>query len=684
MREVLLYGGTTEGRVLAERLSAAGISVELHVATDYGNYVMPKLPGVMVVTGRLAEEEMRELAQKGFAAVVDATHPFAQEVSHNIEKSLMGSKIPLYRLQREACDETEAQSLYYEDQESCAQALARSEGNILLTTGSSHLESYCRQAGLRERLFVRILPGSENLKKCEKLGIRGHQIIAMQGPFSREMNLALIRQFGIRHVVTKASGAGSGFQEKGEAAAEAGILLHVIGSPAKEQGMSFSQVAEALSTQFGKPVDGSAHIEISLIGIGMGIDQITVEAKRALDKAQLVFGAPRMLETFAEGREWCPGYRAEEILPVLMERKSHFVGEILRAAILFSGDTGFYSGCEKIKSELNKNGFRDVTVYPGISSVSCLAARVGVSWQDAALFSIHGRTGIPGWEAQLLSAVQCHEKTFLLVSDGRELKQVGKLLTEAGLGSCRMFCGFSLSYPKEQLLVFYASEAEQCSEARLGTCLLLNEAARDAKCVPGILDAAFIREKVPMTKEEIREVSLCKLGLTGQSVVYDVGSGTGSIAVECGLLSPRIRVYAIEQKAEALALLKKNLGAFHLYNVFPVEGTAPEALVPLEPPTHVFVGGSSGKLEEILRCVWEKNSQACVVVNAVSLETVSEVTGLLRNQASFAGGILQGEATQLQVSRSRELGAYHLMQAENPVTIFRLYLSDPAKGKEIL
>ena len=177
-----------------------------------------------------------------------------------------------------------------------------------------------------------------------------------------------------------------------------------------------------------------------------------------------------------------------------------------------------------------------------------------------------------------------------------------------------------------------------------------------------------------MTKEEVREVSLCKLGLTEDAVVYDVGSGTGSIAVECALRCPKGRIYAIERKPEAMALLKQNLEKFHQYQVVLVEGTAPEALTELEPPTHVFVGGSGGRLREILRCVWEKNPDACVVVNAVSLETISETTGLLREPCEFSERTLTAEAVQLQVSRSRELGAYHLMQAENPVMIFRLRL----------
>lgn len=674
MSEVLLYGGTTEGRLLAERLSAAGISVELHVATEYGSYVMPKLPGVTVVTGRLNAEEMKQLGKKGFRAVVDATHPFAKEVSENIRTSLMTNEIPFYRLKREACREIDGSICRYENHENCARALSVTEGNVLLTIGSKDLKKYCLNEDLRKRLFVRILPGADNLENCEACGLRGRQIIAMQGPFTKEMNLALIHQFGIEHLVTKASGAGSGFAEKAESVQAAGIMLHVIGAPADEKGMSFAEVAAALSRLLGKQVDGSTHVEVSLIGIGMGPGQLTLEARQALEEANLVFGAPRMLEKLAAGKESYPYYLAEDILPVLVEKREHFSDGVLRTAILFSGDTGFYSGCEKIKSELNKNGFDKVKVYPGISSVSCLAARVGVSWQEAALLSIHGRMDQVGLKTRLIAAVEHYEKTFLLVSDGQEIQKVGALLTEAGLGDSEILCGFRLSYPDERLIRLRASETEKISAGGLCTCLIVNSSAHAARVVPGLPDEAFLRERVPMTKEEVREVSLCKLGLSEDAVVYDVGSGTGSIAVECALRSPGGRVYAIERKPEALALLRRNLDKFHLYHVIPVEGTAPEALQELEPPTHVFVGGSGGCLEEILQCVWEKNPDACVVVNAVSLETIAQMTRLLQEPQEFAGRHLSAEAVQLQVSRSRELGAYHLMQAENPVMIFRLRL----------
>lgn len=675
MSEVLLYAGTTEGRELAQRLSEAGVTCDVCVATEYGSEVMPKLPGIQVLVGRLDVDGMRALALGGYHAVVDATHPYATEASGNIRKSLQGTDIPYFRLMRKkAMRDLDGNIQVFDDNESCAKALSATKGNILLTTGSKELAAYCSDEGVRKRLFVRVLPGMESISKCEELGIRGRQMIAMQGPFSKEMNLALFRQFSIAILVTKESGVSGGFAEKLAAAQEAGIPVYVIGNPERDKGMSFREVTEELSGLLGKRINGNEKIEISLIGIGMGPEMLTLEAKQKLDEAQLVFGAPRMLEGLTAGKESYPYYRAEDIVPVLRKRQGKSSGGTLKASVLFSGDTGFYSGCEKIKTELKQAIHGEIKIYPGISSVSYLAAKVGISWHDASLLSIHGRTGKQGWESQLLTSVTYHEKTFLLVSDAADIKKCGELLTEAGLGHCTLVCGFSLSYSDEQICQMKAEEAGKMPDQGLCTCLILNSTVEQMPLVPGLCDDAFLREKVPMTKEEVREVCLCKLGLTEKAVVYDVGSGTGSIAVECALRSPDIRVYAIEQKPEALALLKRNLEKFHLHHVVPVAGTAPEVLQDLEMPTHVFVGGSSGRMEEILRCVWEKNVDARVVVTAVSLETISEVTRLLDVFSNFKERSLYTQTIQLQVSRARELGAYHLMQAENPVTIFCMRL----------
>lgn len=678
--KVLIYAGTTEGRLLAQELSRAHIACDVHVATEYGQMVMPELAGVKVCVGRLDVEEMRALLKKNgqnnYAAVVDATHPFATEVSANIRESTKGSGIPYLRLQRRMddgiCSIPENEGMkeragtvhVFADYESCVQALTDTSGNILLTTGSKELAVF---APLKERLFVRVLPGLESIGLCEKAGIRGKQILAMQGPFSEEMNLAMIHQFSIRYLVTKASGAHSGFQEKLAAAQKAGITACVIGKQEQEQGMSYAQVTETLSRLLGHTISGRPEVEISLIGIGMSAATLTQEAKRALEESDVVFGAERMLEMVENSKETYPFYLAKDILPVLRQKESQMDGQKLKVSILFSGDTGFYSGTEKIKTELNKNNYKKIRIFPGISSVSYLSAATGIAWQDAKIISIHGKKDTAETRALVLDAIRHFPKTFLLVSGVEDVRRIGCWIEEEKLTQTRMIAGFQLSYDREKIRELSYEEAKNAKEEGLYTLLLCNENVQKRRLVPGMSDESFLRvmegeKTVPMTKEEVRALSLCKLGLTEDAVVYDVGSGTGSIAVECAKCSPGIRVYAIEQKATAQQLLRRNLEKFHLANVIPVDGKAPDILESLEPPTHVFIGGSSGCLADILHVIWEKNPRTRVVVNAISLETVAQITEL-------AAGKMQTEIIQVQVSRAKTVGTYHLMQAENPVYI---------------
>lgn len=670
--KVLIYAGTTEGRLLAERLADAHVACDVHVATEYGQMVMPKLQGVQVYVGRLDKQAMRELVcNRGYAAVVDATHPYATEVSENIRASLQGLAIPYLRLLRGSQSAEPSQDVrYFADYESCADALRQTSGNILLTTGSKELHRFCQKETLRERMYVRVLPGRESIRLCEEAGICGKQILAMQGSFSEEMNLAMIHQFSIRYLVTKESGAHSGFQEKIKAAHQAGITACIIGRQKKEEGLSFEEAAETLSGILGVTVTSCPKVKINLIGIGMGKATLTQQAQEALESADLIFGAERMLEVAPEGREMYPFYLAEDILPILRQREKTSGGGELNIAILFSGDTGFYSGTEKMKTQLKKNGYSDICIFPGISSVSYLAAATGVSWQDAHILSIHGMSDRRKAQALVTDAARCHAKTFLLVSGAEDVRNISIWLGKLNLPGLQMTVGYRLSYPEETISCVSWEEAARTEKEGLYTILLQNATPIEQRVVPGVADTAFLRvqdgtqKTVPMTKEEIRELSLCKLGLTEDAVVYDVGSGTGSIAIECALRSPKIHVYAIEQKPQAQQLLRENMEKFQLANIIPVDGKAPDAMEALEPPTHVFIGGSGGELEEILACIRRKNPAAKIVITAVSLETVAKLTELTERQ--------NAEIIQVQVSRAGKIGDYHLMRAENPVYICTL------------
>lgn len=675
MKRILIFSGTTEGRRLCELLAENGISCTVCVATEYGETVMEKSEKVTIRTGRMNRQEMTSfLKDFGDAVVVDATHPYATEVSENIRLSAREQSLPYLRLKRQTNMEKEGVRQpfvqYFEDNEACVQALLASEGNILLTTGSKELSVYCREETLRKRLYVRVLPGQESISLCEEAGLTGKQIIALQGPFSEELNAALMRQFSIRHMVTKESGRAGGFLEKVNAAESAKVNLLVIGNPEKEEGLSFSGVCKELEKILGKTLSRKSHLTVSLIGVGMGnADTMTGEAERAWAEADYVFGAQRVIANFSKGKKAFPCYLAKDLIPKLTQiMQEEYVEEDVKAVVLFSGDSGFYSGCEKLyqalcewKKELPKEQAA-IRIYPGISSVAYLAAAAGINWQDAKLMSVHGKGGVDHWKSSVLHTVRSHEKTFLLLSGVQDIQQLGNILWENGCDRCNIAVGYQLSYEEEMVMWCTPKDCRQFTKEGLYSCFILNPEWNRRVLSPGTKDSAFIREQVPMSKEEIRELVICKLRLREDSVVYDIGSGTGSVSVDIGKLSGGISVYAIEHKMEAAKLTERNVKNAGLYNVSVVEKSAPEAFDGLVPATHAFIGGSSGNLKEIVNKLYEVNPRMRVVMTAVSLETVAQI-----NEILGSGYVAEEEIISVQVSRAKNVGNYHLMQAENPI-----------------
>jgi len=222
---VLVFGGTTEGRLLSHALARRGAAVTVCVATAYGREEQGDEPGVTVLTGRRTEREMEELLE-GMDLCIDATHPYAVAVSTLSREACKAVGVPYRRLLRA---KSESEGVEVESATEAASLLANMEGNVLLTTGAKELPAF--SALEPERLYPRILPSHEGLAACEAAGIPHRNIIAMQGPFSRELNEALIRQYDIRSVVTKDGGAAGGFSEKAAAAVATGATLVVLRRP---------------------------------------------------------------------------------------------------------------------------------------------------------------------------------------------------------------------------------------------------------------------------------------------------------------------------------------------------------------------------------------------------------------------------------------------------------------------
>lgn len=247
MKRVILFAGTTEGRRVSMFLSEHGIDVTACVATEYGRLVMQEGPHLEIRTGRLDYEGMTALLP-GYDLVVDATHPYAAVVTETLQRAAAEKGIEYWRLLRPAGrSQTEWHAANMEE---AVEQINHTEGAVLVTTGSKELEILQGVRNHEERLYARVLPTVEALEKCRNMGLKGSHVIAMQGPFSMELNLAMMRQLGIRYLLTKDSGKAGGVEEKLSAAEKAGVTAIIVGRPAVEKGFSEETVIKALCERY--------------------------------------------------------------------------------------------------------------------------------------------------------------------------------------------------------------------------------------------------------------------------------------------------------------------------------------------------------------------------------------------------------------------------------------------------
>ncbi len=416
-------------------------------------------------------------------------------------------------------------------------------------------------------------------------------------------------------------------------------------------------------------------------------DSFSLEAIHACLEAELLIGAKRMLEAAKnlragvldeesdpegeETRTWTwdffEEYRPQEIVNYI---RCH--PEYQTVAILLSGDVGFYSGAKKLKAtleedqSLSQRGI-EISMLPGISSVVYFASKLGIYWEDAAFASIHGR------EENVVGIVRNHEKTFVLAGGNECIRKLLNKFSYYGFEDLQIFLGLDLSYESEEIIELTKKDFDGIKEEKQKTSLSLlyiqNPQAKKTRLTAGIPDGDFLRGEVPMTKEEVRSVSLSKMHLKKDSIVYDIGAGTGSVSVESALLAVRGRVYAVECNPKALDLIEENARKFQLDNISVIQGMAPEAMEDLPAPDVVFIGGSKGHLREILQLVMSKTKEARIVINAITLETLSEA---LKCCKDFS--IKDDEILELNVSKATSIGNYHMMRANNPIYIISFTL----------
>lgn len=391
-------------------------------------------------------------------------------------------------------------------------------------------------------------------------------------------------------------------------------------------------------------------MNVTLIGMGSGQpENLTLQGLAALRQADLILGARRLLAVLPAGctENRAAAYRPDEVAELLQTSGAE------NAVLVYSGDTGFYSGASSMMEKLEALGVR-ARVLPGLSSIQLLAAALGRPWQGWNLVSAHGRTCDP--------VAECMQgrPTFFLTGGSEDPATLCAQLAAEGFGDVQGVVGQCLGTPEEKL---FRGSVKELAAGRFNSLsvLLVDAAEVLPRRAPGLPDEAFERGDVPMTKQEVRAAVLAKLAVRPEDILWDVGAGTGSVSVELALAAPRGRVYAVECRPEGCALIKANREKFRTRNLVLVEGLAPDALSDLPAPDAVFIGGSKGSLAAIVDAALDKNPDARICVSAIALETLSAAVAALTAKGRTV------QVSQIAVSRAKAVGGLHLMMAQNPI-----------------
>jgi precorrin-6B C5,15-methyltransferase / cobalt-precorrin-6B C5,C15-methyltransferase len=389
---------------------------------------------------------------------------------------------------------------------------------------------------------------------------------------------------------------------------------------------------------------------IKLIGIGAdGKASLPRLYERWIYESELLVGGERHLAFF-------PDYQGETLtirggLSQLVERLRH---ETKRTVIVASGDPMFYGIGSYLSSKL------PIEVYPTVSSVQWAFAKMGEKWQDAEFISVHGRI-MKG----LAQRIDGCEKVAILTDETNSPNAIAKYLLSYGMTEYRAFVGENLGSQDERCRFFQLEEMADAEFSPLNVVILQKTKAGPTWSL-GIDDDEFLQRKPDkglITKKEIRVLSISALRLHAKSVVWDIGTCTGSVAIEAAKIAREGAVFAIEKNAHDIEICKENLKKFRV-DITLVHGKAPEHLDEFADPDAIFIGGTSGEMGPLLDvCCQRLKRNGRIVINAVTIETLAQAAEGLKQRG------FQVDVMLAQISRSKPILELTRFDALNPICI---------------
>jgi precorrin-6Y C5,15-methyltransferase (decarboxylating) len=395
--------------------------------------------------------------------------------------------------------------------------------------------------------------------------------------------------------------------------------------------------------------------KVHIIGVAPeGASSLLPEARRLVDGAEMVFGGRRLLQMF-------PSLSGEKIIikSNLAEVASLIKRNLgrKRMVVLASGDPNFYGIASYLVAKLGKNVFE---IMPNVSAMQLAFARIRESWEDAVFVSVHSRP-----IADIVETVRLNDKLGIFTDGKHTPAAIARVLLEHGVDGYRAYVCQNLGGEDEKVVKTDLPNLVKMKFSPLNIVILLREKSKTGpRQMLGIPEASFHRRDGLITKQEVRAVSLAKLALAENGIVWDIGAGSGAVSIEASFIARKGHVFAIEKNQKDVTIIKKNLRKFNMPNVEVVHAFAPDGLNNLPDPTAVFIGGSGGRMEEILDLVSRRlKPGGRIVINIVALENLSAAVNALK-----ARGFVP-EVSLINIARSTKVLELTRFEALNPVFV---------------
>ncbi len=411
---------------------------------------------------------------------------------------------------------------------------------------------------------------------------------------------------------------------------------------------------------------------VTVVGMGMSPDDLSATAHAIINEADVLIGGKRHLACFRNlpAEKISLQKNLQGIAPVIKK----LLGKKRRIVVIASGDPGYFGIARTLIRQLGKER---VEIIPNITAFQAAFAAIKESWDDALLLSVHGRP-IP----RLAFLLQGHEKIGILTDSRNSPGAIAAqaLAEDPLLASVPVFVAERLGSRDEKISRCRLKELPGIGFSSPNVMIIMPPARRRKgdsthPGAPGIPDKLFKHRRGLITKDEVRVFTLAKLNLPRRGTVWDIGSGSGSVAIESALGSPELTIYAVEKNTRCIRDIKLNIQRFGVgAAVRLIRGEAPRALKGLPPPQRIFIGGTGGELLPVLRaCCRALLPSGRIVINAATLETVDKAMAFFRKRGWPV------DVTLLNLSRMKRVGSHNRFEALNPV--FVIAADKPGDGK---